>query len=625
MHGASEIDVTASGLLPARLPKGFEIDGVVVEGWLRDGGMAAIYRARRSEDGTQVALKVQLPSTAHVPEIRARFEQEAEAMFRVNGADSVVEVLASDVLHDGRRYFVMEWVAGDNLEEWLDDLRNQDQRLPIPEACALGAKIARGLAVLHGQDLVHRDLKPSNVMVAHEDGEEVVVKLLDFGIVADLRGASNDDRPEHIDESIMGTSAYMAPEQAAGLPPTPSFDLFALGVVLYEMLTGNCVPPSGWTPETLPAVETLRRSVPPALASLVRACMSSEPAGRPLSAVDVVAQLEALAMTSNPASSVVGNVDHEEPIRTGGTTLTPQSQIAAFQEGLAQRGGTEVALTHEQVLTQSGVAAALVRPGPSAGPSVVVEPVAVSPMAEPRPAAALPGVEAAEPRRDRPRWLPVLLLPFIVGAGWMVMRDDGSATQTAAPEAANEPTTLAVGAAHRETAPGGAAAPSDGAAAERSRSGAAEPSKEPSAAQPADPLGPETPSAAQDPSPPAASDEPTPTDPGVAPDQPSTTEPSAPSKPKPSGPTKAECEELRATAKEAKQRRDWPGLLAATRKRTCWKGSDKLARRRFRVEAFAETGNYSQCAKAAKRSKDREILARAALCNKKLAGAGASP
>lgn len=351
MQSAS--DLTGAHMLPARLPKGFAVGDYTVHGWVRDGGMAAIYRAERSADRTRVALKLQLPSTVHLPEICARFDREAEAMRRVSGAPNVVELYDADTLEDGRRYFVMEWIEGEDLDELLDFRRDQDQRLSIAQVCRIGRDIAAGLATMHEQQLVHRDLKPANVMLGLVDDDIESIKLVDFGIVADLRAEGGGAEVGAGEEAIMGTSAYMAPEQVAGVSPDPKIDLFALGVVLYEALTGNCVPPDGWTPETLPEVESLRRGVPEDLAELVRACMSSAPERRPASAGEVVEAFGEILQALELGDA--GPISEEIPIRApGGTIVTPQAEVEVLESAVVRTGETEVSLTHEQVLTISG-------------------------------------------------------------------------------------------------------------------------------------------------------------------------------------------------------------------------------------------------------------------------------
>jgi hypothetical protein len=349
-------DITNGERLPVRLPKGFVIGDHVVDGWLRDGGMAAIYRAHRASDARCVALKLQLPSTAHDPSIRARFDREAEVMRRVNGSPHVVELFDAGVLDDGRRYFVMEWVEGDNLEELLDFSRNQDRRLSIVRACRIGRDVARGLAEAHRHGVVHLDLKPANVMVGQGAAGTDVIKLVDFGIAADLREA--EARTDGASDSIvMGTSGYMPPEQVHGHAASPSFDLYALGVLLFESLSGSCAPPTGWTPETLPPLETLRRGVPTALTELVRSCMDFDPARRPASAGQVASELVEIieALEAEHGRSVVG--------RSGGTEVVLRSSMpraATEPEAPVRTGGTEVALTHDEALLCADVGPVLV-------------------------------------------------------------------------------------------------------------------------------------------------------------------------------------------------------------------------------------------------------------------------
>lgn len=659
MEPASELTITP--LFPARLPKGTELAGHVVDGWLRDGGMAAIYRAHREPDGARMALKLQLPSTTRSAEICQRFDREAEAMRRVVGEPHVVELHQAGVLDDGRRYFVMEWVEGDNLEELLDSLRNDDKRLSVTDVCELGLDLAKGLAALHEHGLVHRDLKPSNVMVGRDEADELIVKLVDFGIVADLRAEpSGTQESGHADEAVMGTSAYMAPEQVAGHPPTPAVDVFALGVVLYEALTGSCVPPDGWTPETLPTIDSLRRNVPPELVALVRTCMSSEAQQRPASGSEVVARLAEIFRKLQAAGAQ--RVSSEEvPIRTGGTMVTPRAQLTALDEPAVRTGGTEVALTHEQVLTISTSVPRLKAvaspkessrdsgPLPATTPSRMTvrtpvvasasEPASASasaslPIPSPSSARASSPVPAAARRPtplpvptsmpasasaaslvredapdDRPkrRWVPALVVLALVGVGaaWMAMRSIGG--DESAPEGestVSQPT--AVPASPMPALGGKAAAP--------------EPALEPP--QPSQPLEAEGDADADAD---ADADEepaklPSERDRVVSPSEASAADATeVVAKARPKGPDKAACDKRRSDAMAAKMRRDWVGVLTTTSVAACWTGAtQKLERRRLRVEAYAETGNFGRCVKEGGSSPDSQIGARVKWCTKKL-------
>lgn len=319
-------------VLPARLPRGFALGEHVVDGWLRDGGMAAIYRAHRIHDGRRVAVKLQLPSTVRDPSLGERFEREAEVLWRVRGSAHVIGLLDVGMLDDGRRYLVMEWVEGEDLEELLDFLRDQDQQLPVVRACRIARDVARGLAALHEHGVVHLDLKPANVMIGRDANGGDAVVLVDFGIAADLREPRvlHGEAP---DEALLGTAAYASPQRVRGGAPGPSCDVYALGVLLFEALSGGCVPPDGWSPHTLPRVDTVRHGVPPALAELVCVCMRPDAGMRPASATMVAEVLDAIvgaleASTRGSSASARASARRSRP---GGTTITPVTSRSTVQ------------------------------------------------------------------------------------------------------------------------------------------------------------------------------------------------------------------------------------------------------------------------------------------------------
>ena len=586
-------DITANDALPARLPKGFELGGCVVDGWLRDGGMAAIYRARRAVDDRRVALKLQLPSTAGDPSICARFDREAEVMARANGSPHVAELYDSGVLDDGRRFFVLEWVEGENLEELLDFLRNQDQRMPLERACRIGRDIARGLAELHEHGVLHLDLKPSNVMVAQ--GDEI--KLVDFGIAADLHEpeATGGSQPE---AAVMGTSGYMCPEQVAGRPSNPSFDVYALGVLMFEVISGTSVPRDGWKPETLPRLEGLRRGVPAALAELVRACLDFNPEQRPASAEAVMQELVRIirGLESDGGGSRASRVSSEEiPVRTGGTELVPQSSVSkvgAAAPTPARTGGTEVTLTHEEVLLQSGMA-------PPLSPEVVA-------------AARRQGEqwEQARARRSRVWWATVLGAVGVLAAVgvWLGRAGDGSDTERAEGSAAVEQVSV-TGAAERVVpepmpAAGNVVAVPSGSAVEAA--GRADPAagvEDQAAADEAEAAAPVSPSP-----------QPEPRGGGESSKRSGASRGDRPSA--------EECRAARADAVAAKEKsRDWRRVLKATSTKGCWTTPEqRLERKRLRVEAYAELDELEKCIEEGGKSKDTQIAARVKFCQKQLGG-----
>ena len=224
----------------------------VIESELGRGAMGIVYRARRGDQGPPVAVKLLNPSIASDPAMSARFVREGQAAARVNDP-GVVGVTDFGQLPDGQAYLVMEIVEGRTLEEELDDTG----ALRPAEAVRIAVRVLAALEAAHVRGVVHRDLKPSNVFLV-PGGQ---VKIADFGaaLVNDARRSGRTDAG-----LVLGSPAYMAPEQALGRATDDRADLYSLGCVLYRMLSGQ--PP--FKARTL--VEVLRQQVeqsPPAVTS----------------------------------------------------------------------------------------------------------------------------------------------------------------------------------------------------------------------------------------------------------------------------------------------------------------------------------------------------------------------
>jgi eukaryotic-like serine/threonine-protein kinase len=226
------------------LPAGARLGPYEVRGLLGAGGMGEVYRAWDARLGREVAVKVLPPSAASDPDRLLRFEQEAKAA----GSLSHPNLLAVfDVgSHEGAPYVVSEKLEGDTLRE-----RMTGGDLTPRKAVEHAVQVARGLAAAHERGIVHRDLKPENVFVCR-DG---VVKILDFGLAklqGEPRGGPEDETAARMTRpgTIVGTVAYMSPEQVRGLAVDARSDIFALGVVLYEMLARRR-PFGGDTPAEL--------------------------------------------------------------------------------------------------------------------------------------------------------------------------------------------------------------------------------------------------------------------------------------------------------------------------------------------------------------------------------------
>jgi serine/threonine protein kinase/Tol biopolymer transport system component len=262
--------------------------------------MGEVYRARDSRLGREVAIKVLPAALSADPDRLRRFEQEARAAGVLNHPNILA---VYDVgTHAGAPYLVTELLEGETLRERL-----ASGALPHRKATDYGVQVARGLAAAHEKNIVHRDLKPENLFVTR-DGR---VKILDFGLAKLVLpevpepGESQTETQSALTESgaILGTVGYMSPEQVRGERTDPRSDLFALGAVLYEMLSGRRAFEGASKVESLNAILTQDpppltengRDVPPVLERVVRRCLERSPAERFQSARDLAFQLETLS------------------------------------------------------------------------------------------------------------------------------------------------------------------------------------------------------------------------------------------------------------------------------------------------------------------------------------------
>ncbi len=238
------------------------------------GGMAMVYRAQDLMLERTVAIKLLRADFSSDPDFRERFRQEAKAAANLSHPNIVT--VHDFGLDSGRLFIVMEFVPGTNLKLIIQ----QHGRFPIEEAIALMVQACAGLGYAHRAGLVHCDVKPQNMLVTPDKR----LKVVDFGIARALATIA----PEEQAETVWGSPQYFSPEQAAGNAPSPASDVYSLGIILYEMLTGQL-------PFTAPGAEELARmhrevpppsprkvnpEIPPKLEQIILKVISKEPSAR---------------------------------------------------------------------------------------------------------------------------------------------------------------------------------------------------------------------------------------------------------------------------------------------------------------------------------------------------------
>jgi Tol biopolymer transport system component len=266
------------------------------------GGMGEVYRAHDTRLGRDVAIKVLPGAFAQDADRLARFEREARSIAALSHQN--ILAIHDTGTHDGHVFVVTELLTGETLRE-----RVRQGPMPVRKATDIAMQIARGLAAAHDKGIIHRDLKPENVFV-REDGQ---VKILDFGLarpMATTNGATETVAAVTDPGTVMGTAGYMAPEQVRGQAVDARTDIFALGTVLYELLSGQRAFKGDTAADTMIAIvkedpselAVLRPDVPPALQRIVRHCLEKQPVERFQSARDVAFALE--SSTDSGATSV---------------------------------------------------------------------------------------------------------------------------------------------------------------------------------------------------------------------------------------------------------------------------------------------------------------------------------
>lgn len=267
------------------------------------GGMGTVYRARQLGVGRDVAIKVLDRELSDHEESAQRFRREATIAATLDHPN-IVRVLLTAELPDGRPYIVMEFLDGQPLSELL----NVTPLLPLPRAMHLLTQICDAIGEAHAQGIIHRDIKPENVVVVRRGQTPDFVKVLDFGIAKSFRGGPVVTQQSGL---VFGTAKYISPEGAAGETCTPASDVYALGVVGYQLLAGQLPfeanSPVGYlmkhVQEQPRPLHVVAPHAPTALCDLIMRCLSKTPGARPRDASELAHLLRATAAQVGLAST----------------------------------------------------------------------------------------------------------------------------------------------------------------------------------------------------------------------------------------------------------------------------------------------------------------------------------
>jgi len=362
---------------------GARLGAYEIIGPLGAGGMGEVYRALDSSLGREVAIKVLPEAVAHHPERLARFEREARLLASLSHPN--IAVIHGLERSAGSCYLVMELVKGETLAE-----RSGRGVIPLQETLAIFKQIAEGLEAAHGQSIIHRDLKPANIMVTPKG----TAKILDFGLakVVSPEDSGFLSQSPTLSSSptmagiVMGTAAYMSPEQARGDPVDRRTDIWAFGCLLFEAVAGQRAFPGRTTSDTIAAVlredpewSKVAPIAPLKLQLLMRRCLQKNPHVRLHDIADARIEIDDISREPLTPAVDTGSIDGTRLIRATPRTMWALAAAAAVLVGLGALAGVTWWAARVPASSASLARVMITLPSPQALEKGRFPPVALSP------------------------------------------------------------------------------------------------------------------------------------------------------------------------------------------------------------------------------------------------------
>jgi tRNA A-37 threonylcarbamoyl transferase component Bud32 len=365
----------------AEIKAGTILGSYKLEDLVGSGAMGRVFKARHQKLNRTVAIKVLHPEYANREDVVQRFFQEARVVNEINH-EHIVEVTDFVEEKPGRAYCVMEYLQGRSLRDALGK-KKKKTRLPLHACLRVMVQVCRALDAAHERGVVHRDLKPDNVFLISRNGAPDYVKVLDFGVAKLTEPLGGAKAASTVDGVIVGTPIYMAPEQASGFEVDRRTDVWAAGIILYEILAGH-VPFDAPVfielaskilkepPPPLPEKTPRGEKIPPALVAIVTKCLKKKPDER-------YATMAALAEALEPLAGIRGR-----RVRRGGflapfalLALLGAAGYAAVRLGVVKEAMNRVLQSAHTAPSPQPPPAATQQPAPP--PAPIVQPPAPAP------------------------------------------------------------------------------------------------------------------------------------------------------------------------------------------------------------------------------------------------------